>query len=88
MIDEISFFILYIVPPGQTLYTKQKCKNDGLNGACFDLVNAAGAAEVKHEIISFFLKNIPRFLKGRVGECCLIFFLSGKNYLNSIKFKL
>ena len=33
------------VPEGQTMYTKQKCK-DGLKGACFELVNAAGQAEV------------------------------------------
>ena len=27
------------------MYTKQKCKG-GLNGVCFELVNAAGVAEV------------------------------------------
>ena len=27
------------------MYTKQKC-HDGLKGACFELVNAAGQAEV------------------------------------------
>lgn len=36
---------MYTVPEGQTMYTKQKCK-DGLRGACFELVNAAGQAEV------------------------------------------
>ena len=35
----------YLVPEGQTMYTKQKC-HDGLKGACFELVNAAGQAEV------------------------------------------
>ena len=39
-------FPFFLVPQGQTLYTKQKCKNENLNGACFDLVNAAGSAEV------------------------------------------
>ena len=35
----------FLVPEGQTMYTKQKC-HDGLKGACFELVNAAGQAEV------------------------------------------
>ena len=42
----LGSYVLITVPPGQTLYTKQKCK-DGLNGACFELVNAAGQAEVQ-----------------------------------------
>ena len=39
------FFNDYVVPDGQTKYTKQKCK-DGPKGACFELVNAAGQPEV------------------------------------------
>ena len=31
------------------MYTKQKC-HDGLKGACFELVNAAGQAEVNATI--------------------------------------
>eukprot|EP00111_Clytia_hemisphaerica_P016106 TCONS_00047665-protein len=53
-----DFYLYFKVPPGQTLYTKQKCKNIGLNGACFDLVNAAGAAEVSlHEGKYFRVKG-------------------------------
>lgn len=50
----------YVVPDGQTKYTKQKCK-DGPKGACFELVNAAGQPEVsaKRSIGSFYMKNIP-----------------------------
>lgn len=42
-------FVYNTVPEGQTMYTKQKCK-DGLRGACFELVNAAGQAEVSRTI--------------------------------------
>ncbi|XP_057315778.1 uncharacterized protein LOC130656852 [Hydractinia symbiolongicarpus] len=53
-----DFYLYFKVPPGQTLYTKQKCKNEGLNGACFDLVNAAGSAEVSlHEGKYFRVKG-------------------------------
>ena len=41
----------FVVPEGQTMYTKQKC-HDGLKGACFELVNAAGQAEVNMTMIS------------------------------------
>lgn len=53
-----DFYLYFKVPPGQTLYTKQKCKNEGLNGACFDLVNAAGSVEVSlHEGKYFRVKG-------------------------------
>lgn len=43
--EVIRRLTLFLVPEGQTMYTKQKC-HDGLKGACFELVNAAGQAEV------------------------------------------
>jgi len=53
-----DFYLYFKVPPGQTLYTKQKCKNENLNGACFDLLNAAGSAEVSlHEGKYFRVKG-------------------------------
>jgi hypothetical protein len=41
----IDPYHVYLVPDGQTKYTKQKCK-DGPKGACFELVNAAGQPQV------------------------------------------
>eukprot|EP00794_Sanderia_malayensis_P011326 gene11326-12512_t len=52
-----DFYLYFKVPPGQTMYTKQKCKG-GLNGVCFELVNAAGMAEVtSHEGKYFRVKS-------------------------------
>ncbi|XP_015749099.1 PREDICTED: uncharacterized protein LOC107328873 [Acropora digitifera] len=51
----------FVVPEGQTMYTKQKC-HDGLKGACFELVNAAGQAEVSsHEGKYFRVKSAFNF---------------------------
>eukprot|EP00112_Aurelia_sp_Birch-Aquarium-sp1_P010360 Seg2216.2 transcript_id=Seg2216.2/GoldUCD/mRNA.D3Y31 product="hypothetical protein" protein_id=Seg2216.2/GoldUCD/D3Y31 len=52
-----DFYLYFKVPPGQTMYTKQKCKG-GMNGVCFELVNAAGMAEVSsHEGKYFRVKS-------------------------------
>lgn len=56
-----DFYLYFKVPEGQTMYTKQKCK-DGLRGACFELVNAAGQAEVSsHEGKYFRVKSAFNF---------------------------
>ncbi|XP_073255237.1 proton-gated ion channel-like [Porites lutea] len=56
-----DFYLYFKVPEGQTMYTKQKC-HDGLKGACFELVNAAGQAEVSsHEGKYFRVKSAFNF---------------------------
>ncbi|EDO30841.1 predicted protein [Nematostella vectensis] len=56
-----DFYLYFKVPPGQTTYTKQKCK-DGMKGTCFELVNAAGQAEVSsHEGKFFRVKSAFNF---------------------------
>ncbi|KAK2566851.1 hypothetical protein P5673_009537 [Acropora cervicornis] len=51
-----DFYLYFKVPEGQTMYTKQKC-HDGLKGACFELVNAAGQAEVSSHEGKYFRVN-------------------------------
>ena len=60
---------MYAVPEGQTMYTKQKCK-DGLRGACFELVNAAGQAEVSRSMVNYFSFTV--FIKSRYLNSLLI----------------
>ncbi|KXJ13058.1 uncharacterized protein LOC110240897 [Exaiptasia diaphana] len=56
-----DFYLYFKVPPGQTTYTKQKCK-DGLKNTCFEVVNAAGQAEVSsHEGKYFRVKSAFNF---------------------------